>query len=320
MQIRLAKDVRANCKGDVSCPEPGCVLRFAPTGRNKPVLVDESGRPYCTHHAEERSVQFKSAVKAYKLGLRERALLRGLELGEDASPSDRFRLDFPSSAVATLGTTQGLSVLSRLWAWLHKRIARLTSPWVRAGAALRMLLRAKSADAARESAYEARAALEDAGVPAFNAKVIDEKLEQLVKAKTQEERQRLCEDVIEAIADSARRIDMAADKLNKSLAFGFGTVFCAVLAYGALRQGATIDERQFWLLRVVAAVAAAGVAAVIPGFITVNMKAGTRFAIRAGGALAVFLIIYRINPPDLISPSPSSASTPATLPSATTAP
>jgi hypothetical protein len=103
-------------------------------------------------------------------------------------------------------------------------------------------------------------------------------------------------------------MDMAAERQDKRWAFGFGATFCAALMYAALRQGATINAYQFWLLRVVAAVAAAGVAAMVPSFISVSMKIGTRVALRAGGALAVFLVVYRVNPPDLVV-SPLSAST-----------
>jgi hypothetical protein len=54
----------------------------------------------------------------------------------------------------------------------------------------------------------------------------------------------------------------------------------------------------------VLSLACGGVAAVIPGFLAVSMdKAG--IAIRAGGALAVFLLVYFFNPAQLVA-SPSS--------------
>jgi hypothetical protein len=65
MQIRPAKDVRANCHGDPSCPEPGCPVRLSPTGTHKPVLVDADGRPYCAKHGPLRSADFKKLVETY---------------------------------------------------------------------------------------------------------------------------------------------------------------------------------------------------------------------------------------------------------------
>jgi hypothetical protein len=53
---------------------------------------------------------------------------------------------------------------------------------------------------------------------------------------------------------------------------------------------------QWTIFRIIIAVAASGVAAVIPGFLDVKMGAGRRFALRAGGALAVFAIVYFFDP------------------------
>jgi hypothetical protein len=59
---------------------------------------------------------------------------------------------------------------------------------------------------------------------------------------------------------------------------------------------------QYTVFRIVLALAAAGVAALIPGFIEVSY----RTAVRAGGALAVFVIVYFFSPAALVSePSPS---------------
>jgi hypothetical protein len=48
---------------------------------------------------------------------------------------------------------------------------------------------------------------------------------------------------------------------------------------------------QYEVFRIVLAIACGGVAAVIPGFLAVNMDA-KGLMIRAGGALAVFLLVY----------------------------
>jgi hypothetical protein len=53
MLIKPAKDVRASCTGDCSCPD--CGTRFTATGRHVPVLVDDTGRPYCRTHGRSRS-------------------------------------------------------------------------------------------------------------------------------------------------------------------------------------------------------------------------------------------------------------------------
>lgn len=83
-------------------------------------------------------------------------------------------------------------------------------------------------------------------------------------------------------------------------AFSFGVVFVAVLlAIGVFIPNPT--RQQMFIFRVVLALAGAGVGAMIPGFLQVQGQV-LSFAIGASGALAVFLIIYRINPPELIVP------------------
>ena len=90
--------------------------------------------------------------------------------------------------------------------------------------------------------------------------------------------------------------------LEVLLAFLFGFTFCGVLAYAGLRPEPITDPGQFFLLRVLAAVSAAGVAAVIPGMLNIQIGDGRLLAIRGAGALAVFALVYEVNPPDLIRP------------------
>jgi hypothetical protein len=74
---------------------------------------------------------------------------------------------------------------------------------------------------------------------------------------------------------------------EKVLAFVFGVVFVSVLLIVAL----LVPEPkpfQYTVFRIVLALAAAGVAAVIPGILMVNPWKW----LRAGGALAVFVIVY----------------------------
>jgi hypothetical protein len=79
------------------------------------------------------------------------------------------------------------------------------------------------------------------------------------------------------------------------LAFLFGILAIAAVLWLAFRN-ASLTEPQFEILRIVLALAGGGVGAVIPGFLEVNMKAGTRLALRAGGALAVFVVLYFWSP------------------------
>jgi len=79
------------------------------------------------------------------------------------------------------------------------------------------------------------------------------------------------------------------------LAFGFGVVFVTallVLAVALPNPTATT----FFIFRVVLALSAAGVGAVFPGLLVVNV---TKF-IRAGGALGLFVLVYLMNPPALV--------------------
>jgi MFS family permease len=53
--------------------------------------------------------------------------------------------------------------------------------------------------------------------------------------------------------------------------------------------------QQFFIFRVILALAAAGIGAIIPGYINVE---GTQkeIAFRAGGAIVLFLVVYLVNP------------------------
>src|SRR5271165_598191 len=84
-------------------------------------------------------------------------------------------------------------------------------------------------------------------------------------------------------------------RLEMGLAFAFGCVAIGVVLWLAFRAE-TLTEQQFEILRVVLALACGGVGAVIPGFLDVSMKAGAKLALRAGGALAVFVVLYFWSP------------------------
>lgn len=86
MLIRPAKDVRAHCNGDLSCPHPGCPVRFAPTGRHRPVLTDNNGRPFCSNHAGLASPPFGDFQHNYELSREQVAKMvdAGLMTDQDA--------------------------------------------------------------------------------------------------------------------------------------------------------------------------------------------------------------------------------------------
>jgi hypothetical protein len=57
---------------------------------------------------------------------------------------------------------------------------------------------------------------------------------------------------------------------------------------------------QWLVFRVVLALASAGVGAVIPGLIVVEVST----VVRAGGAIALFVLVYLLNPPQLVTSVP----------------
>ena len=80
-------------------------------------------------------------------------------------------------------------------------------------------------------------------------------------------------------------------KLQQLLAFVFGVVFVIVLLLLAV-EFPNPTQFQYEVFKVVLALAAAGVAAMIPGFLQLNVSTW----LRAGGALAVFAVVYFYTP------------------------
>ncbi|HJS84244.1 MAG TPA: hypothetical protein VJ779_02160 [Acetobacteraceae bacterium] len=91
--------------------------------------------------------------------------------------------------------------------------------------------------------------------------------------------------------------------LETGLALLFGCAALAAVLWLAFRGG-DLGDRQFEILRIVLALAGGGVGAVIPGFLDLNVKAGAALALRAGGALAVFVVLYFWSPAHWTPPSP----------------
>ena len=82
--------------------------------------------------------------------------------------------------------------------------------------------------------------------------------------------------------------------------FSFGVVFIIVLVLIALMLPNPTEFQQL-IFRIVLALAAAGVGALVPGFLTIRFKN----LLRAGGALGVFIVVYFFNPATYVVQSTS---------------
>ena len=81
-------------------------------------------------------------------------------------------------------------------------------------------------------------------------------------------------------------------------AFSFGVVFVVTLIVLAIKFPHPTPF-QYNIFRTTSSLAAAGVGAMIPGFLDIKVDATTGLLIRAGGALAVFIVIFFFNPAKL---------------------
>ncbi|MCI5180544.1 MAG: hypothetical protein D3911_14735 [Candidatus Electrothrix sp. AW3_4] len=79
------------------------------------------------------------------------------------------------------------------------------------------------------------------------------------------------------------------------LAFIFGLCFVTALLVLAI-WFPNPTAFQYTVFRITLALAAAGIAGVIPGMIRLKMQPGAMLMIHAGGALAVFVIVYLLEP------------------------
>jgi formylglycine-generating enzyme required for sulfatase activity len=105
--------------------------------------------------------------------------------------------------------------------------------------------------------------------------------------------------------------------IDLALAFVFGVVFVLVLLFLSIAfpNPSPFQEVVF---RIILSLAAAGVAAVIPGLINFKFSVGTSSVLRAAGALAVFAIVYFWNPPQsVIAPIQSASETIIVIPTST---
>jgi hypothetical protein len=104
---------------------------------------------------------------------------------------------------------------------------------------------------------------------------------------------------------------MSQQTTSVIFAFAFGVIFvAALLVFALFVPNPTIQ--QFEIVRIILALAAGGVAAIIPGFLNLQMGAGAHLTLRAGGALAVFAIVYFFSPAHW-APSPATNITQSTI-------
>jgi hypothetical protein len=94
------------------------------------------------------------------------------------------------------------------------------------------------------------------------------------------------------------------ERFQKRVAYTSGVVFTIVILATAILFP-TPTPFQYTVFRIVLALAAAGIAAMIPGFLSVEV--GT--AVRATGAIAVFVIIYFFSPAQLFVNAESNGAT-----------
>jgi hypothetical protein len=93
------------------------------------------------------------------------------------------------------------------------------------------------------------------------------------------------------------------------IAFGFGVVFVIVSLTLALWVPIP-SSFQYNVFKTVLAIAIAGIGAMIPGFLEVTIPTW----VRAGGALAIFIIVFFYNPATLVRPEAAVSSPPTIAP------
>lgn len=87
------------------------------------------------------------------------------------------------------------------------------------------------------------------------------------------------------------------------LAVSFGFIFVAMIAGFAIWITARVQEppaAAMYIIRVILALAAAGIGAVLPGMLDVS-AAFQGFSIRAACGFGLFVVIYLINPPQKVA-------------------
>ena len=86
---------------------------------------------------------------------------------------------------------------------------------------------------------------------------------------------------------------------DRIAATGAALVIVGLAAFLLIRNQPIADPRLFLVLRVVVSFSAAALGATIPGFLELGWR-GRGLAVRAGGALALFVLTF-VNTPDLVT-------------------
>jgi hypothetical protein len=110
---------------------------------------------------------------------------------------------------------------------------------------------------------------------------------------------------------------MSGLRIDVVIAFGFGVVFVTTMLIVAFRFPRPTPF-QYTVFRTVLSLAAAGAGAMFPGLINLEFSGLAGLALRAGGALALFVIIFFFNPAKLLAHGPGVSEEPpipARLPS-----
>jgi hypothetical protein len=106
---------------------------------------------------------------------------------------------------------------------------------------------------------------------------------------------------------------------NTFLSFAAGIFFMLVLlaigCYIAFRPSPQdIPQQSMWIFRVVMALSGAAFAVILTGFLDISAQSGA-WKIRTGGGLAVFVLLYLVDPPKSLSkPRPPSPKKPRRIP------
>jgi hypothetical protein len=118
------------------------------------------------------------------------------------------------------------------------------------------------------------------------------------------------DEYLPATPGSGGNVKSNSQTTERLLAFGFGVVFVVVMLAIALFVP-NPTPTQWFTFRVVLALAAAGVGALLPGLISVT--AGPY--VKAGGALALFVLVYWFNPAKLVTAAPPDSGLHLSIPS-----
>ena len=96
----------------------------------------------------------------------------------------------------------------------------------------------------------------------------------------------------------------ANKNIERIAVFAFGVIFlCAILYLLVKIPNPTVS--QFFGFRLTLALAAAGIGALLPGFLNIELTLPLQGAIRTGGALALFASVWFVNPATIgINPVP----------------